>query len=146
MKEIKILLVDDEEYFVKSLSKYISKMENLGADFALNGEEALKRVENEAPDVIVLDLKMPGVAGVEVLRWVKKAYPDVQVIILTGYGSEKDKKDSLRLGAFEYLQKPININELVQHIHRAYTKKLESRKQSAIQVFEDERCQILDSE
>ncbi len=133
MKEIRILLVDDEEYFVKTLSKHINKMKSLEADFALNGEAALKLVEDEAPDVIVLDLKMPGIAGIEVLHWVKKAYPDVQVIILTGYGSERDKKDSLRLGAFEYLQKPININELVQHIHRAYINKLENRKQSAIQ-------------
>jgi DNA-binding NtrC family response regulator len=134
MKEIKILLVDDEEYFVKNLSKYINKMRNLGADFALNGEEALKLVEIEVPDVMVLDLKMPGITGVEVLRWVKKVYSDVQVIILTGYGSEKDKMDSLRLGAFEYLEKPININELLQSIQRAYKNKLESRKQGAIHV------------
>lgn len=131
MKEIKILLVDDEEYFVKNLSKYIKKMRNLGADFALNGEEALKLVENEAPDVMVLDLKMPGIGGVAVLRWIKKVYPDVQVIILTGYGSEKDKKESLRLGAFEYLEKPVNINELVQCIHRAYKSKFESSTAAA---------------
>ena len=127
MKEIKILLVDDEEYFVKSLSKYINKMKKLGADFALNGEEALRLVESEAPDVIVLDLKMPGIAGVEVLRWVKKAYPDVQVIILTGHGSKKDKEDSLRLGAFEYLEKPVKIKELVQYIQRAYKNKHERK-------------------
>ena len=131
MKENKILLVDDEEYFVKALSEYINKMRNLRADFALNGEEALKLVENEAPDVIVLDLKMPGIDGMEVLRLVKKAYPDVQVIILTGYGSEKDKKDSLRLGAFEFLQKPIKINELLQYIQHAYKNKCESSMASA---------------
>jgi DNA-binding response OmpR family regulator len=131
MKEIKILLVDDEEYFVKTLSEYINKMRNLRADIALNGEEALKLVENEAPDVIVLDLKMPGIDGMEVLRRVKKAYPVVQVIILTGYGSEKDKKDSLRLGAFEFLQKPIKINELLQYIQRAYKNKFESSMASA---------------
>jgi DNA-binding response OmpR family regulator len=125
MKEIKILLVDDEEYFVNNLSKYINKIRSLEADFVLNGEAALKLIQNEAPDVIVLDMKMPGIDGTEVLRRVKKAYPDVQVIILTAYGSEKDKKESLRLGAFGYLQKPININELVQYIQRAYKIKFE---------------------
>ena len=85
----------------------------------------MKLVENEAPDVIVLDLKMPGIDGMEVLRRVKKAHADVQVIILTGYGSEKDKKDSLRLCAFEFLQKPIKINELIQYIQRAYKNKFE---------------------
>ena len=131
MQEIKILLVDDEVNFVKTLSEYINKMRNLRADFALNGDEALKLVENEAPDVIVLDMRMPGIDGMEVLRRVKKAYPDVQVIILTGYVSEKDKKDCLRLGAFEYLQKPIKIKELLQYIQRAYKNKFESGMASA---------------
>ena len=126
MKEIKILLVDDEEYFVKSLSEYINKMKNLRADIALSGEEALKLVENETPDVIVLDLKMPGIGGMEVLRRVKKAYPNVRMIILTGYASEKDKKDCLRLGAFEFLKKPIKIDKLLQHLQHAYKNKFES--------------------
>jgi DNA-binding NtrC family response regulator len=90
----------------------------------------LKLVENEAPDVMVLDLKMPGIDGMEVLRRVKKAHPDVQVTILTGYGSEKDKKDSLHIGAFEFLQKPIKINELIQYIQRAYKNKFESNMAS----------------
>ena len=126
MKEIKILLVDDEEYFVKSLSKYINKMKKLKADIVLNGKEALELVEEEAPDVIVLDLKMPGIDGMEVLRRVKKAYPHVQVIMLTGHGSEKDEKEARRLGVFEYMQKPVKINELLQNIQRAYKNKFES--------------------
>ena len=127
MNEIKILLVDDEEFFVKCLMAYINKIENLRADIAFNGEEALKLVENEVPDVIVLDLKMPGIDGIEVLRRVKKAYPDVQVIILTAYGSEKDKNDCLRLGAFKFMEKPFKIKELVQSIQCAYKNKFESR-------------------
>lgn len=130
MKEIKILLVDDEEDFVKTLSERI-KMRDLGSDIALNGEEALKLVDNEVPDVMVLDLKMPGIDGMEVLRRVKKAYPDVQVIILTGHGSEKDEKDARRLGAFEYLQKPVDIDKLVQYIQRAYKNKFESSMAAA---------------
>ena len=126
MNEIKILLVDDEEFFVKCLMAYINKIGNLRADFAFNGEEALKLVENEVPDVIVLDLKMPGIDGIEVLRRVKKSYPDVQVIILTAYGSEKDKNDCLRLGAYKFLEKPFKIKELVQYIQCAYKNKFES--------------------
>ena len=119
MKEIKVLLVDDEEDFVKSLSERI-KMRDLDSEIALNGEEALKLVDDEVPDVMVLDLKMPGIDGMEVLRRVKKAYPKVQVIMLTGHGSEKDEKEARRLGAFEYLEKPTSIDTLIKHIKRAF--------------------------
>jgi DNA-binding NtrC family response regulator len=119
MKEIKVLLVDDEEDFVKSLSERI-KMRDLDSDVALNGEEALRLVDDEVPDVMVLDLKMPGIDGMEVLRRIKKAYPQVQVIMLTGHGSEKDEKEARRLGAFEYLEKPTSIDTLVKYIKRAF--------------------------
>jgi DNA-binding NtrC family response regulator len=125
MKKIKLLLVDDEKEFVTSLAERI-KMREMGSDIALNGEEALQIVSDQVPDVMVLDLKMPGIDGMEVLRRVKKAYPDVQVIILTGHGSEKDEKDARRLGAFDYLQKPVDIDKLVQYIKRAYKNKIES--------------------
>jgi DNA-binding NtrC family response regulator len=130
MEKIKILLVDDEEEFVTSLAERI-KMRKLGSDIALNGEEALQIVSDQVPDVMVLDLKMPGIDGMEVLRRVKKAYPDVQVIILTGHGSEKDEKDARRLGAFDYLQKPVDIDKLVQYIKRAYKNKIESSMTAA---------------
>lgn len=119
MKEIKVLLVDDEEDFVQSLSERI-KMRDLDSSVALNGEEALRLVDKEMPDVIVLDLKMPGIDGMEVLRRVKKAYPKVQVIMLTGHGSEKDEEEARRLGAFEYLEKPTSIDVLTKHIKRAF--------------------------
>jgi len=124
MKEIKILLVDDEEEFVKTLADRI-QMRELNPDIALNGEQALKLVQDEIPDVIVLDLRMPGIDGMEVLRRVKKAYPQVQVIILTGHGSEKDEKEARRLGAFEYFQKPVDINKLIEAIKKAYRSKIE---------------------
>jgi DNA-binding NtrC family response regulator len=124
MKEIKILLVDDEEEFVKTLAERI-QMRDLGSEIALDGEHALKIVDGQAPDVMVLDLKMPGIDGMEVLRRVKKAYPSVQVIILTGHGSEKDEREARRLGAFEYLQKPADIEKLVQTIKEAYKSKIE---------------------
>ena len=125
MEKIKILLVDDEEKFVKALSERI-QLRDQKSDIAFNGDQALKRVDKDIPDVMVLDLKMPGMDGLEVLRRVKQAYPDVQVIILTGKGSEKDEEEARRLGAFEYLQKPVEIEKLMQHIKRAYKSKIES--------------------
>lgn len=121
MKKMKILLVDDEKEFVETLSERMA-MRDLASDIALNGEEALQMVENDAPDVMVLDLKMPGIDGMEVLRKVKKAYPDVQVIMLTGHGSEKDEAEARRLGAFEYLQKPTGVDKIVQTIKSAFKK------------------------
>ena len=124
-EKIKILLVDDEREFVETLSERI-KMRDLAADVALDGEKALEIVDDEVPDVMVLDLKMPGIDGMEVLRRVKKAYPKVEVIILTGHGSEKHEKEARRLGAFEYLQKPVEIDQLIKKIKSAYKKKVDN--------------------
>ena len=121
MKKMKILLVDDEKEFVETLSERM-EMRDLPSDIALDGEEALQKVEDDAPDVMVLDLKMPGIDGMEVLRKVKKAYPDVQVIMLTGHGSEKDEEEARRLGAYEYLQKPTGVDKIVQTIKQAFKK------------------------
>jgi len=125
MEQIKVLLVDDEEDFVKTLAERI-KMRDLGSEVALNGEQALQIVDDKVPDVMVLDLKMPGIDGMEVLRRVRKAYPQVQVIILTGHGSDKDEEEARRLGAFEYLKKPVDIGKLVHTLKEAYKKKVEN--------------------
>jgi DNA-binding NtrC family response regulator len=124
MKEMKILLVDDEEQFVKTLAERI-QMRDLGPKVALNGEQALKLIDDQVPDVIVLDLKMPGMDGMELLRRIRKAYPEVQVIILTGHGTAKDEKEARKLGAFDYLQKPVDIEKLMSTIKKAYQKKIE---------------------
>jgi DNA-binding NtrC family response regulator len=124
MEKIKVLLVDDEEDFVKALAERM-KIRDLGSEIALNGEKALEIVQDEVPDVMVLDLRMPGIDGMEVLRRVKKAYPQVQVIILTGHGSDKDEKEARKLGAYEYLQKPVDIDVLVKTLRKAYKRKME---------------------
>jgi CheY-like chemotaxis protein len=113
--QIRILLVDDEKDFVETLSQRM-EMRDLSADIALNGEEALEQLKKQPPDVMVLDLRMPGVGGMDVLRRVKKEHPNVQVIMLTGQGSEKDELEARRLGAFDYLEKPVNIDTLVSRI------------------------------
>jgi DNA-binding response OmpR family regulator len=124
MKDMKVLLVDDEEEFVKALAERL-KMRDLRSDTVLDGEEALSYVEGQEPDVMVLDLKMPGIDGMEVLRQVRKAYPNIQVIILTGHGSEKHEEEAKRLGAFDYLEKPVNLDVLVKKMKAAYRRKME---------------------
>lgn len=148
MQEFKVLMVDDEEDFVRTLAERM-KMRDLDSDVALDGEQALQIVKDEVPDVMVLDLKMPGIDGMEVLRRVRKAYPQVQVIILTGHGSEKDETEARRLGAFAYLQKPVDIEKLVQTLKNAYKKKLEDSMVAAAFAEEGEfqtAKQIMDEE
>ena len=96
MEQIKVLLVDDEDEFVKSLSERI-QMRDFESGVALNGEQALNLLDQDIPDVMVLDLKMPGIGGMEVLRRMKKTYPQVEVVMLTGHGSEKDEKEADRI-------------------------------------------------
>ena len=130
MEKIKILLVDDEKEFVETLSERI-RMRDHDSAVALNGEQALKKIDDDLPDVVVLDLKMPGMDGMEVLRRIRKAYPKVQVIMLTGHGSEKDEQEARKLGVFEYLQKPIDIETLMKKVKKAYKKKFESSMMAA---------------
>ncbi|MFO8058324.1 MAG: response regulator [bacterium] len=120
----KVLLVDDEEEFVKALAERL-KMRDLQSDLVYDGEQALDFVEKKEPDVMVLDLRMPGIDGIEVLKQVKKAYPGIQVIILTGHGTEKDEERARSLGAFDYLEKPVNIETLVDRMKKAYRRRLE---------------------
>ena len=119
MEQIKVILVDDEYEFIKSLSERF-RMRDIESDIAFNGDQALQFLAGEMPDVMVLDLKMPGIDGLEVLRQVKKNYPQLLVIILTGHGSEKVEEEARRLGAFDYLEKPTEINKLVETIKKAY--------------------------
>jgi len=122
-KKLKVLLVDDEKEFVDSLSERLS-LRDLDTGIAYNGEEALKAVKTEEPDLMVLDLRMPGIDGLEVLRRAKRSNPDVQVIILTGHGSDKEEKEAKRLGAIAYLQKPVDIDQLVGALHKEKLKVL----------------------
>ena len=116
---IKILLIDDEVDFVETLSRRLERRD-YPANVALNGDQALRLVANEVPDVVVLDLKMPGLSGKEVLRHLKLIDPDIQVIILTGHGTEQDRLETLFQGAYEYLEKPVSVDILIETILKAY--------------------------
>lgn len=117
--KIKVLLVDDEEEFVKTLSERLN-MRDVDSNTVFDGEQAMEYVSGEEPDVLVLDLKMPGIHGLEVLRWLKEFHPTVQVIILTGHGTEKDEEKAKELGAFDYLKKPVETDSLLGKIKSAY--------------------------
>ena len=123
-EEIKILLVDDEKQFVDTLAERLA-MRGFSARVAYDGPQALKAVE-EPTDVIVLDLRMPGMDGFEVLRSVKKSNPQVQVIILTGHGGDAEEQTAYRMGAYNFLKKPMDIDELLNSIRMAYRDKVES--------------------
>jgi CheY-like chemotaxis protein len=115
----KVLLVDDEREFVQTLSERL-QMREVGSAVAYNGQSALELVESDEPEVMILDLKMPGINGIEVLRRVKDTHPNIEVIILTGHGSEEDRKTCMELGAFAYLNKPVNIDLLSKTLKNAY--------------------------
>ena len=123
-EEIKILLVDDEKQFVDTLAERLA-MRGFSARVAYDGPQALKAVE-EPTDVIVLDLRMPGMDGFEVLRSVKKSNPQVQVIILTGHGGDAEEQTAYRVGAYNFLKKPMDIDELLNSIRMAYRDKVEN--------------------
>jgi len=123
----KVLLVDDEREFVQTLSERLL-MREMGSVVAYDGESALELIAEDEPEVMILDLRMPGIDGIEVLKRVKHAHPKVEVIILTGHGSEADRNTCMQLGAFAYLQKPVDIDQLSVTIKQADEKTRNANK------------------
>ena len=123
----KVLLVDDEREFVQTLSERLI-LRDMGPAVAYDGESALNLIKEDEPDVMIVDLKMPGIDGLEVLRKVKETRPEIEVIILTGHGHEADRDLCMKLGAFAYLQKPLDINVLSETIQRANEKIRQKKK------------------
>ena len=127
MNSFRALLVDDEEEFLKTLVKRLSKR-NIKAEGVGNGEEALMILDRNPMDVVVLDVRMPGMDGIEVLRVIKKKYPLIEVVMLTGHASMEVAIEGMEIGAFDYLMKPVDIDELVYKLQDAYKKKLIQEK------------------
>jgi len=132
---MKVLLVDDEIEFVNTLSNRLG-MRGISTDVVHDGQQALDYVAKKEPDVIVLDLKMPGMYGMEVLRKLSKTNPNIQVVILTGHGTDQDEEEAQRLRAFDYLRKPTDIDTLADRIRGAYQFKME--KTMAAVAFAEE--------
>lgn len=118
MAGYRVLLVDDEEEFVSALSERLT-LRGIEVDSALNGEEALAKLVEKDFEVVILDVMMPGLGGLEVLRQIKTTHPDTQVILLTGHGSTREGIEGMRLGAFDYLIKPVDIEEMLEKMKAA---------------------------
>jgi DNA-binding NtrC family response regulator len=112
MEKFAILLVDDKEEFVSVLSNRLL-LHGMEVHTATKGEDALAMLQEKRTDVVVLDVVMPGMGGLETLRRIKETYPHIQVILLTGHASTKEGMEGMRLGAFDYLMKPVDIEELI---------------------------------
>jgi DNA-binding NtrC family response regulator len=118
----RVLLVDDEVEFLETLIKRLKKR-NLDVLGANNGREALKVLTESPVDVVVLDVKMPDMDGIDTLREIKKLRPAVEVIMLTGHASVEVAIQGMELGAFDYLMKPMDIDELLYKLQDAYKRK-----------------------
>lgn len=117
----RVLIVDDERDLVQTLSERL-QIRDMGSVVAFDGESALKLVRDDDPEVMIIDLKMPGINGLEVLRKVKETRPEIEVIILTGHGSVADEAQCMQLGAFGYLKKPVDIEKLSEMLKLAHQK------------------------
>ena len=117
-----VLFVDDEEDYLKTLLKRMRKR-GIEVSGAGTGEEALERLTRHPVDVVVLDVRMPGMSGIETLRKIKESYPLTEVIMLTGHASLEVAREGMELGAFDYLMKPVGIDELLYKLEDAQKKK-----------------------
>ena len=123
MSTVQVLLVDDEVSFVETLTKRLSKR-SLEITAAHGGKEALGILsKNRVLEVVILDVKMPGMDGIETLREIKKKHPLVEVIMLTGHATVESAIEGMKLGAFDYLMKPIDIDQLVSKVAEAADRK-----------------------
>ena len=112
MKKLSVLLVDDRAEFVTALAERLM-LHGMEVETANDGEDALGILEEKTVDVVVLDVIMPGMGGIEILGRIKNTHPDIQVILLTGHGSTKEGIEGMRLGAFDFLMKPVDLEELI---------------------------------
>ncbi len=122
MNQFRVLLVDDETEFLETLVKRLKKRK-LDVVSAVSGKDALATLGAEPIDVVVLDVKMPDMDGIETLKEIKKISPQVEVIMLTGHASVEVAIQGMELGAFDYLMKPMDIDELLYKLQDAYKKK-----------------------
>jgi len=121
MSDFKVLFVDDEEELVSALIERL-QYRDIDAAYELNGASAIERMRREKYDIVVLDLKLPGISGAETLRVVKQEHPDIPVILITGH-LPSGEPDEIPRGAADYLIKPINIDVLIKKIVQALDRK-----------------------
>ena len=115
---LRVLFVDDEEELVSTVTERLD-LRGIDATGAVSGEEALTLIEQQPFDVVVLDVRMPGLGGLNVIKRIKQSHPELEVILLSGHGAKEDVETGLRLGAFAYLQKPVDLENIIAILHRA---------------------------
>lgn len=118
---MKVLLVDDEDEMVSTLAERLS-LRGIDADWVTCGEDAVNHVTEEKYDIVVLDVKMPGMGGLETMERIQKIQPETKIIFLTGHGSASDREACIEAGACFYLMKPTNIEVLIEKINEALEK------------------------
>ena len=124
---IKILLIDDEEEFISTLAERL-ELRGYLCKTAGDGQSGILMIEKETFDIAILDLMMPGLNGLNTLKQIKKINPDLPVILLTGHGSTKDGMEGMRIGAFDFLIKPLDIYALIDKIKLAVESKAPQEK------------------
>lgn len=118
MAQMKVLLVDDEEELVSTLGERFS-LRGIDTNVVMSGADALNLIQEKDFDVVVLDIKMPGMDGLQVLTKMREIRPSAKIILLTGRGSEKESEKGLKAGACAYLVKPIKIDDLIRKMEEA---------------------------
>jgi DNA-binding NtrC family response regulator len=118
-----VLLVDDEEQFLDALSQRL-EARGLKVDTVTSGEDAVKQVEDRNFDAIIVDLAMPGIDGIETLKRIKEKRPDLEIIMLTGHATVKSGIEAMKLGAEDFLEKPVDLNDLLAKIGEAKNKRM----------------------
>lgn len=119
MSRIRVLVVDDEQDFLKLIKRRLTRR-NLDVETAPSGEEALERLGREAFDVVILDVRMPGLDGIETLKEIRKRFRNTEVIMLTGHGSMQSGIEGISHGAYDYILKPFSIDDLIERIRAAH--------------------------
>ncbi len=117
-QQIKVLIADDETEFASTLLTRL-KLRKFQVTMVNSGHDTLKAVDKDLPDIVLLDLKMPDLDGLEVLAKLREKYPELRVIILTGHGSFEAGNQGMTLGAYDYLMKPIDLNRLIEVVKAA---------------------------
>lgn len=122
MQPTRVLIVDDETEFATTVAERLG-LRGYRARAVFNAGDALAAIRDDAPDVVLLDLMMPGVSGLETLRSIKEHSPSPEVIILTGYGGIQGRLEGMESGAFDYVMKPVDIGVLMQKIDKARSRR-----------------------
>lgn len=120
MSSVSVLLIDDEEEFVTTLQERL-ELRGLEVRVALDGHAGLNLLADKLPTLVVLDLRMPGLNGIEVLKQIRQQWPQLPVIMLSGHGSEQDAQTCLALGAVKYHKKPLDIDVLLADLQTIVT-------------------------